>query len=956
MELSTNLQIASDLTIHAKYAKYIKELKRRETWGEIVDRSVAMHCRKFPSRRTAIRAAFDLVRDKLILPSMRGLQFAGPAIDLAPNRMFNCAYRPADSVTVFREAMFLLLGGTGLGYSVQHRHVCQLPPISRPTGRRRFLVGDSIEGWADAVHALVSSYFRPGQRAVEFDYRDIREKGAPLITSGGKAPGPEPLRKCLEAVRGVLDAALDDALIDLYPLPPSVSARLRPVQAHDMLCHIAEAVRAGGIRRAALISLFDRHDTEMLTCKSGPWWEDNPQRGRANNSVVLPRGEVSAEEFAELWVAVKASRCGEPGFYWTNDPAWGCNPCCLPGEAQMLTPNGYVSIEALADGQEHAFVNAAGEEVVGTAWATGFKPVLRISAGNTKSPTVIRSTADHRFMTADGRTVEAKDLRGERLMPFFTMKDVAPCLAVKYGFVFGDGSFRRDSTAFKNAAVSFTPGKDDEVLAMFSRTGWSSDLCSFTVDVSFAELRAFGIDTTKRTYERQLPELSDTDEIADFLTGLFSANGCVVRGARVAYKTTSPAVVERLTHWLRLLGVSNAYVTTNKARRIAWANGEYVSRESYDINISGFEDIVRFAERVSFVQSYKRAALQELIRAKAPFVFRIEDDGEEQVFDFNLQDDTHWGVVSGVVAHNCEIALEPYQFCNLVEVNVSDVTSQAELESRVASAAFIATLQAAYTDFHYLGERWKETTERAALIGVSMTGICSGPVLGLDMEAAAKVVVEVNARTAAQIGINPAERCTTIKPAGTTSMVMGCSSGAHEWHAQHYLRRMRLGRNEAVAQYLMQHHADLLEDDQADPNQVIVVLPMSAPEGAILRGGPALEMLERIARLNREWVRPGHNAGANTNNVSCTVSIREHEWVDVGNWMYHNRDTYNGISVLPYDGGTYVQAPFEETTAEVVAELMAHLHSVDLSRVVELEDATDLTGEVACAGGACEII
>lgn len=632
--IPASVQIASELTVHAKYARFIPELQRRETWDDIVDRSVAMHCRKYPELKHAIRTAYDMVRDKLILPSMRGLQFAGTPIDLAPNRIFNCAYRPADTITVFNEAMFLLLGGTGLGYSVQRRHVGKLPAIHRPSGSRRYLVQDSIEGWADAVKELVESYFIPGRKAVRFDFRDVREKGAPLITSGGKAPGPEPLKKCLDGVRGVLDRAIDDHAAAEALFGSShhciVPCYLRPIEVHDMLCHIAEAVRAGGIRRAALISLFDKDDDEMLRCKSGAWWEDNPQRGRANNSVVLVRGEVSEGEFAALWQAGKDSGCGEPGFYWTNDPDYGCNPCC-------------------------------------------------------------------------------------------------------------------------------------------------------------------------------------------------------------------------------------------------------------------------------------------------------------------------------------EISLKPYQFCNLTEVNVSGIATQDELNARVRAATFIATLQAGYTDFHYLGDQWKDTTDEEALVGVGLTGICSGAVLALDLEEAAQVALDTNAEVAAQIGVNPAARVTTIKPAGTTSLVMGCSSGVHAWHWGHFIRRIRLGRNEAVAQYLMKHHAALVEDDQMDANQVIVALPMQAPEGAILRDEPAMATLERVKKFNTEWVRAGHRSGPNTNNVSCTISLKEEEWVDVGEWMYNNRDTYNGISVLPFDGGTYVQAPFEDITAEQFNEMVGSMHAIDLSKVVELEDATDLTGEVACGGGACEV-
>jgi ribonucleoside-diphosphate reductase alpha chain len=214
---------------------------------------------------------------------------------------------------VFSEAMFLLLGGTGLGYSVQRHHTEQLPEVKGPKERhRRFLVGDSIEGWADAIKVLVEAYFYNKADPV-YDYRDIRHKGARLVTSGGKAPGPEPLRLCIEKVRSILHNA--------------IGRNLEPIEVHDILCHIADAVLSGGIRRAALIALFSHDDLDMLSSKSGAWYELNPQRGRANNSAVLLRDHITESRFRELWKQVELSGAGEPGIFWTNHLDWGTNPC-----------------------------------------------------------------------------------------------------------------------------------------------------------------------------------------------------------------------------------------------------------------------------------------------------------------------------------------------------------------------------------------------------------------------------------------------------------------------------------------------------------------------------------------------------------------------------------------------------------------------------------------------------
>ena len=244
---------------------------------------------------------------------MRALQFAGPAMEVNNARGYNCCYLPIDSIHGFSETMFLLLGGTGVGYSVQKHHVAQLPEVKKPGKARNYLIEDSIMGWADAVKVLMKAYLE-GSFMPKFDFRAIRHKGARLITAGGKAPGPEPLKICLTHIQAILDRKEE-------------GEALSPLECHDILCHIANSVLSGGIRRSAMIALFSHDDEEMITCKYGNWWELNEQRGRANNSAVLKRGEVEAQEFFDLWKRIELSNSGEPGIYWTNNLEWGTNPC-----------------------------------------------------------------------------------------------------------------------------------------------------------------------------------------------------------------------------------------------------------------------------------------------------------------------------------------------------------------------------------------------------------------------------------------------------------------------------------------------------------------------------------------------------------------------------------------------------------------------------------------------------
>ncbi len=741
-----------------KYAKYIPEKQRREVWSEIVDRNKEMHLKKFPLLSEEIENAYKLVYDKKVLPSMRSLQFAGKPIEVGPQRIYNCAYLPIDDWRAFQETMFLLLSGTGVGFSVQKHHVEKLPEIRKPNVKKhkRWLIADSIEGWADAIKVLMKSYFTGGGSVV-FDYRDIRPKGARLVTSGGKAPGPQPLRECIVKIEGILSAKDD-------------GSQLTPLEVHDIVCHIADAVLAGGIRRAALISFFSADDDDMISCKSGTWWEINPQRGRANNSAVLVRHRITKKFLMGLWDRIEKSGAGEPGIYLTNDKNILSNPCCIAGDCRILTSDGYKEIKTLDGVSNLKLVNRWGEIVDGEVWKTGTKQVKIIKFGNVDNPEVIKLTPDH-------------------------------------------------------------------------------------------------IVIRNNSEECRVDQLNTNDRI----------------------------------HGYR-------------------ANGE---RE------------IIFNDHT---------------------ILSIEDGDAVDVYDFSLHDTTHWGVVEGVIVHNCEISLKPFSFCNLCEINASDIESQEDFNNRVKAATLIGTMQASYTNFHYLRPIWQKTTEADSLLGIGMTGIASNTIFNYDIEEAASVMVEENRRIAGIIGINTAARMGTVKPSGTSSLVVGSSSGIHAWHAKYYIRRIRVGKNEAIYTYLLVNHPELLEDDYFRPHDTAIIsIPQKAPDNAILRDESPLDLLERVKVIRNKWIIPSHQRGDNTHNVSVTVSIKPDEWKTVGDWMWDNREHYNGISVLPYDAGTYIQAPFEDITEEKYNELVLHLHSIDLSKVVEMTDNTDLQGEIACGANGCEI-
>lgn len=943
MELSQ--KVLSDLIVFLKYSKHLEDKKRRETWSEIIDRNKAMHIKKFPLLKSEIESSFQFVYDKKILPSMRALQFGGKPIVLSPNRSYNCAYAPIDSWEIFHEIMFLLLGGTGFGYSVQKHHVAKLPAVKKPTKRtRRYLINDSIEGWADAVKVLMRAYFF-GESDPIFDFSDIREKGTLLKTSGGKAPGPQPLKDCIHNIRKILDAKV-------------AGDNLTPLEAHDVICHIASAVLSGGIRRSALIALFSFDDEAMLTCKFGNWSELNPQRGRANNSVVVLRHKIRKGKFLELWKKVEASGSGEPGIFFSNTTEMGLNPC-QPSWATLLTPNGISQLKDINIG-DTVWSGKQWTKVI-NKWSTGVKPVY----GYHTKAGVFFGTENHRIVS-EGEKIEAQfaesiDASSGQLVSNrpLNIQDIMD------GIVLGDGSVHKASNSLRILHI----GQDDkdyldsEIASLIKeyRPGIQETAWEIDTTISVAEL--------PKTYLRSVPDRfrigADASVMRGFLRGLYSANGSIVAN-RVALAASSKKVILQVQEMLSAIGI-RSYYTTNKSKDILFSNGTYTCKESYDLNISTDRD--KFAELIGFIQRYKTEKLNSLLanlysskyafkRIKTTYdIVDREYVSTEEVFDLTVEADEHTYWTGGLLVSNCaEVSLKANQFCNLSSVNVSDVHSQEELEERAKAAAFIGTLQAGYTDFHYLRDTWKETTEKEALIGVSMTGIASGGVLKLDLKKAAKVVKAENRRVAKLIGINPAARTTVVKPEGTASLVLGTSSGIHSWHSPYYVRRVTVNKAEPIYDYLSSKLPDLVEDDFFKPEQEAkIMIPIKAPDGAIFRDESSLQLLDRIKHVFLNWVKPGHRNGQNTNNVSATVSVKSNEWKEVGEWMWANKKNYNALSVLPFDGGTYVQAPYTECTKDEYEALLSKVKDIHLDKIKEFKDMTDLQGETACSAGGCEV-
>ena len=947
-------QMLSDTLVWMKYAQH--KTDRRETWDKVVRRSLYMHLDRFTSPKASryqkeIVRAFELVREKKILPSMRSLQFAGDAIAKHESRIDNCTYAPITDLQTISECFFNLLCGTGVGYSVECENFRQLPAILPYSKIRKVgvhTVQDTLEGWCDAVLLLLRSYTEDGL-VPAMDYSAIRAKGTPLKTTGGYAPGYEPLKKALDHVERILLLA--------------AGRRLRSLEVHDIMCHLADAVASGGIRRAAMICFFDNNDEDMLSCKAGDWWKENPQRGRANNSAVFFVEETTESQFMDFMHRVEKNNTGEPGIYWSRSRTQRSNPC-FRGDMRLLTADGYKTFEEL-DGKTLDLVNADGEVVLGRVWKSGEKEVvevLRRRRNDGSSPSPIFCTPNHVFLTTDGLEVEAKDLHGHSIAP----KLHAPKHERRYvllGFIQGDGGIT-DVLNKNKKGISVSIGKKDEDILNLFGVNKDPQARVYYIHEFRDDILQLGF-SIKRLPERVLPSSFNewtSHHKKAFLCGLFSANGCVIGNNRVALKTSCKQLADEVQKALSDMSIQS-YITTNKAHEQEFSNGVYSCKENYDLNIGKYESLLLFANEINFVHQYKQEALRQTILSRTPKVIKVQrvSGGSTPVYDFSLQDGKHWGVVEGVVAHNCvESTLDPYSFCNLSEVNMATVKNKQDFLERCYYASLIGTLQACYTNFSYLRPQWREATEHSALIGVSLTGVAA--VVNSDLWAdellreGAREVKDVNTFFSRVFDINPAHRTTLIKPSGTASLVLGCASGMHAYHAGLILRGITVGKDEPIYPILVDAMPDNIQDLYDDPSKVFCYFPIKAPQGALTRHQDnALGLLHRVKQIHHHWIQPGHREGENTHNASVTVSVREEEWGGVSRWMWDNREHYTGIALMPYWGGTHPQLPYQEVDEDTWNRCLSNIKKpIDLSDVKEDWRTSKMEETVACAGGFCE--
>lgn len=938
----------------SRYARWLPKEGRREVWEETVERYITqvvdkvIPCDEGPLTRDLQQAITSLE----VMPSMRTLMTAGEAANRDNTCMYNCSYLPVDDVKSFDEAMFILMCGTGVGFSVERQYVSKLPEIPDQLFKSdtTVVVKDSKEGWSKSLRQVIALLY--SGEIPSWDVSKVRPAGAKLKTFGGRASGPAPLVELFNFV--------------VYTFQQAKGRKLSSIECHDIMCKIGEIVVVGGVRRSAMISLSNLSDDRMRHAKSGSWGENNPQRALANNSVAYTE-KPDSTSFMREWVALAESGSGERGVFnrvasqkqaeknGRRDPNFdfGTNPCCFTGDMKLLTLGGYVPFSDLVGRDSVHIVSSDGTISKGSVWSSGYKPTVFVNFHHSLGKDPIQVTDDHVFMLNDGSECQAKDLKGKRLMPFFkAQQSFVGGEGFLAGFMLGDANLNRlNSKAHLGLEVYFDTAKDGELSQAYGAEVSGGKTVLYTRD-NARVAKEYGL-PAKPIGNRGLPP-QVSDEVG--LQGLFSANGCVIKNSRVALKSIDRKQIEGVRSSLLQWGIQS-YITTNKPKEVVFSNGEYFCKESYDLNINQYESILLFATHINFGQTYKREALEELIRVRGPYVSKVVEGSVEEVFDFT-EPKNHWGVVEGVVVHNSEIILRPYQFCNLTEVVVRAGDTIEDLERKVRLATILGTIQSTYTHFPYLRKVWKKNTEEERLLGVSLTGIMDNPLMttknkGLEktLEHLKNIAVATNVEWADIIGVPVSTAITCVKPSGTVSQLVDSASGIHPRYSPYYIRTVRGDIKDPLTQ---------LMKDQGIPNEPCVIkpdttvvfsFPQKAPEGAVVTSDiSAIEQLETWLVYQRHWCE---------HKPSVTIHVKPDEWLEVGAFVYKHFDEMSGVSFLSYSGHTYQQAPYQEVSEGAYLEALSKMpDSIDWQSLgsYELEDNTVGMQTMACSGDVCEIV
>lgn len=969
------------------YARWIEEENRRETWVETVDRYISFMKENLEDKLS--EKEYQEVRESILkqeaMPSMRLLQFAGPAIRKCNVAGYNCSWVAPKKIEDFGEVLYLLACGTGVGFSVETESAQQLPVVKRQRGvsLKTYVVPDSREGWADALVKGMRTWY--SGKDVSFDYSRVRPAGARLKTFGGKASGPGPLKNLLDFTR--------DVILNRQ------GKRLRNVDVHDILCKVGEAIVSGGVRRSAMISLSDLDDVEMKEAKNGAFYVNHPHRALANNSVAYTE-KPSSSEFLEEWANLVAGGSGERGIFNRGEllqqiPArriekWremaavdgdvveslvGTNPCFAPG-TRITTKSGVYQIEELVgknvdiwDGSEWRTIDnfrVTGED----------QEVLKVVLHDGSETKV---TPYHSMILEDGTRVDAKELLpGDKLKIALTPDahgSIDATGAYIKGFLVGDGTNGQEAPVLylydgKYMCADRLKKSAEEVQSGVVRTSAKEEVDFVPsaynrkrmrgISVKKEELLSWATDAKKAIPDEVFRWTEKTK--AEFIAGVMDADGTAMDSSKgFGYQICS--VHKRwlldFQELLKTVGVQSTVRLMRKGGMVDFRDGygEYGTKDCYRLTISQ-EGAITLSAKVYFSRLVSFADRNVAYKLKPRWnkVVSVDSGGvEEKVYCCTVEGSHSLALTNGALLGQCgEIILLPSQFCNLSEVIARHGDTKEDLMRKVRVAAILGTYQSTLTDFKYLSEDWKKNCEAERLLGVSVTGQwdCDAARDPEVLSELRKEAVRVNKVYAKRFGVEQSTSVTAVKPSGTVSQTVNCASGMHPRHSEYYIRRIRISATDSLFKMLkdqgVPYHPEV---GQTMENATTFVLefPVKSPEGSTYKDDvSAIKQLEHWKVVKENYTE---------HNPSVTVSVGDDEWIEVADWVYKNWDIVGGLSFLPRSNHVYMLAPYEEITKERYEELAERFKNVDYSKLVsyELQDETEMKRELACAGGTCEI-
>lgn len=934
----------------SRYAKWLDDKGRRETWEETVNRYLDfMESYVRDNKSKEAYGAFIALRPELFeyiyelegMPSMRALMSAGPALSRDAVSSYNCAYQVLDSPRAFDEMMYILMCGTGVGFSCERQYVSKLPDIEENfyDTDTVITVHDSKIGWAKAFRELLAMLW-VGQ-IPKWDLSKLRPAGARLKTFGGRSSGPAPL---------------DDLFkFSVMTFKRAAGRKLSSLEAHDLACKIGEVVVVGGVRRSALLSLSNLSDDRMRNAKMGQWHVENPQRQLANNSVCYTE-KPDLAAFMKEWQSLYASKCGERGIFSRRaaqakalstgrrdpDHEFGCNPCCVSGDTSILTSTGHVPIVATIGKDTTIWNGESWKSVV--PYEAGEASLYRVSLSN---GTYLDCTANHRWVVRSGEFVTTEDLcLGDKLKKFDMpkLREVAEedNEAYSQGFYSGDGN-----TDLNHSWVYWT--KFCCVDRLVGR------IVSTESDNRWTWVHGPMND------KAWVPTNHSLDYRMSWLSGLLDADGTVTRdknGAGFQVASIDLDFLQQVQLMLSGMGVRATISRGSGEGYRSMPDGNGGSKEYYCqttwrlcINNSDAAYLVRSGLSLERLEHDGRDPQRDARRFV--YITNVEDiDRFEMTYCFT-EPETSRGTFNGIVTGNSEIILRPNQFCNLSELVVRPEDTKATLVRKAEMAAVLGTLQSMLTDFRYLRKSWKKNCEEERLLGVSLTGIMDNYALVSDVKcltAAKQAVIDTNKRWAAILEIAESTACTTVKPSGTVSQLVDSASGVHARYSPRYVRRVRCDKTDPLAKFMLEAGFPC-EQDVMNGQAYVFSFPIESPKESTFRDDlDAIEQVEVWERLNEYWCE---------HKVSCTIYYKDSEFLELGAYVYKNFDTMSGISFLPHSDHIYKQAPYEEITYHEYRSLVASMpKDVDWEEFANYEQEDNTVGSqtLACSGGVCEVV